>query len=371
MKRGQRGIERLWAAVLVAALTMGCGDDPTGPAPAAQSDLLVLNSTGQSLAAFTVAESLSVAFAPVDLGASFDGDALDVWAGTAVSTVSSFGGSRVVFVDLGERSTQTAGFPVPEGDLANPSRPTFDETGTVWVAGRGSDAVYRVVPGESSATRLAERVGTFIERVLPVGEELWAIDANLDDDGLTFQPRGASRIVVLSRTGQTLRTITLPEDAPNARDAVLVGTQVIVLAGGTLDPETFAPRGDGALVLADVGSATVVEAFPLQGNGIGLELGLDGMVYVTSTADFVAIDVLRFDPAVRRFDRGPDDPLSIRAPGGGPLDCWTASALADGRLLCATFSFAESGRLLLADATGDGISETSSGFGTTDLHVLR
>lgn len=363
---------RMGAVVALGALG-GCGaDGPTGPGSGSPSaDLWVLNSTGQTLAAWAVeGDALVPAGSPVDLGAGFDGDALAVRGGVAASTVSSFGGSRIVLVDLGAGTTVRASFPAPEAAEANPSRPTFDAGGTLWVGGRGSDAVYRLGPGDGTATRVASGVGSFVERVIPLGEELFAIDANLDDDGGTYLPRGAGRVVVLGRDGTLRAEIELPPGAPNPSDAVVAAGRIVVLAGGTFDPATFAPRGDGALVLVDPAGRTAGPPVPLGANGIGLELGADGRVYVTTTPDFESVDVLRFDPAAGAFERGPGAPIRPRGTDGGPLDCWSATALADGRLLCVSFRTDAPGRLLLATADGLPLAETPSGFGSTDL-VLR
>jgi len=58
-------------------------------------NLFVLNSTGQTLGSFSIGETVEVSGPPVDFGAGFDGDRLDLTSGFAVTTVSSFGGSRV------------------------------------------------------------------------------------------------------------------------------------------------------------------------------------------------------------------------------------------------------------------------------------
>lgn len=355
---------------VVLGLMTGCGQDPVGPTPEEPANVVVLNSTGQTLTTFLAGDNLSPAGAPIDLGASFDGDALDVAGNVAASSISSFGGSRIVFADLGTRSVRTAAFPAPEGDGANPSRPAFDEEGVLWVGGRGSDAVYRVDPGQSVAVRVAESVGTFVERVLPVGGELWVVDANLDDDGLTYQPRGTSRIVVMDRDGTWLRTMPLPDGALNARDAILAGGRVVVLVAGTIDPVSFAPDGNGSLLVIEVDGLRSSALLPLGGNGIALELGQDGDVYVTVSRDFDRVDLLRFDPQTEAFVRGPGNPLEVRDGGGERVDCWVATGLTDGRLVCATFSFAEPGRLVLTDGSGQALSEVASGFGSTDVHVL-
>ena len=354
--------------LLLCGVLAACADDaPSGPGEPADEGVFVLNSTGQTLAAFSVGETLRSAGTPIDLGAGFDGDAFDHSAAFAVTTVSSFGGSRVLFVDLDSGDILTSLFPDPEADLANPSAPSFDGGGTVWVGGRDTDAIYRVDPADPVVQRIADGVGTFIERVVPIGQLLYAVDANIDDDGGTYQPLGPGRIVVLSRTGLPQDVIDLPEDALNPTDALEVDGKLIVLAAGTFDPGTFQPLNDGVLAIVDIDDRTVDATVALVANGVSLELGADGFVYVTATSDFSELHVLRFDPTTSSFDRGPDDPIDVTGAAGERAECWSATAVRDGRILCSTFSFAEAGRLVLTDASGAFIDEVPSGFGSTDL----
>ncbi len=345
----------------------GCGDSTSEPARPTANDILVLNSTGQTLASFSISESVAASGIPVDLGAGFDGDGFDLTAAFAVTTVSSFGGSRVLFVDLSSGSVSTSSFPAPEGNTANPSAASFDAQGIAWVAGRGSDAVYRVTPGEPLAESIASDVGTFVERVLPVGERLFAVDANIDDDGGSYEPFGPGRIVVLSRSGVEQRVIDLPPTAFNPTEAVVSGGSLIVLAAGTFDRATFLPANDGALVIVDLEAGTTGPAVALEANGVSLELGADGLAYVSTTTDFQTLNLLRFDPVSGSFLRGPTDPIPVMGGDGQRVDCWAATALNDGRIACVTFSFAEAGRLVLANPAGSFIHDVASGFGTTDL----
>jgi streptogramin lyase len=363
-----------WLAVLIPAtlaVVGACGDDgPTEPPESTRYDILVLNSTGQTLAPFFVdGDVIRTAGLPTDLGAGFDGDAVAVSSRYAASAISSFGGSRLSIVDLVSGGVSQATFPGPDAALVNPSRATLDAGDTVWVGGRGSDAVYRLDPGASEATLVAAGVGEFVERVVPGDGEVYAIDANLDDDGLTWSPLGPGRVVVLSRTGVSLATIELPANALNPSDAVLASGRLIILAGGTFDPATFAPNGDGAIVTVDPGGRTVTSTHPLQANGTSIALGADGLVYLTTTTDFVSLDLLRFDPRSGSFDRGPSNPIPGTDLVGDPVDCWTSTAVADGRILCATFRSDARGRLLLLSAAGEALSETASGFGTTDIGI--
>jgi len=360
------------ALVLAALIALAaCGDDaPTEPPASSRHDILVLNSTGQTLASFFVdGELIRTAGSPTDLGAGFDGDVVAVSRRYAVSSISSFGGSRLSIVDLVSGGVSQATFPGPNAALVNPSRVTLDAGDTVWVGGRGSDAVYRLGPGASEATLVAAGVGTFVERVVPGDGEVYAIDANLDDDGLTWAPLGPGRVVVLAREGTVLETIDLPINALNPSDAVLASGRLIVLAGGTFDPVSFAPNGDGALVSIDPVTRMVTSTRPLEANGTRIGLGSDGFVYVTTTTDFLSLDVLRFDPRTSSFDHGPANPIATTDLAGNRVDCWTSTALEDGRLLCATFRTDAPGRLLLLSSTGEALSEIPSGFGTTDIGI--
>lgn len=358
------------AGLLVAVA--GCEDGgsplPIAPGPDDSRGVLVLNSTGQTIASFEVSEALEAAGSPIDLGAGFDGSAVDATETHAVATVSAFGGSRVLFVDLAAGGVSTTVFPDPEGESANPSRARFDAAGSAWFAGRGSDAVYTAMPGETEATRVTEEVGTFVEVVVPAGDELLAVDAFIDDDGGTFAPLGPSRVFVIDAIGALVDTIELPDGARNAIDAVLVGGRLVALLGGTLDA-TFAPVGDGGLVVVDVEDRTAGAFIPFAANGVAIEAGADGLAYVTTTNDFVSTSVLSFDPATASFRDGPTDPVDTRDGAGDPVQCWAATALEDGRLLCVTFATAEAGRLLLLESDGSAIDEAPSGFGSTDLFL--
>lgn len=363
----------LGLVALVIVSLSGCGNDPVGPGaepgpgPGTVIELLVLNSTGQTLAGFTLSETLATDGPAIDLGAGFDGVSLSATPTRAATTVSAFGGSRVLFADLTTGAVQTTSFPAPEANAADPSRPTFDDAGTVvFVAGRGSDAIYAASPGDAVASRVATNVGTFVERVVPVGNELFALDAHLDDDGGTFAPLGPGRIFVLE-AGTVSATIDLPPEAMSPIDMVRVGNRLLVLMGGTFDPVTFAPNGDGGLVSVDITARSAGPFVPLGGNGVAIEAGADGLVYVTSTTDFLTLDARVLNPAA---GTGGSLPLAMRDAAGTKVDCWAVSALDDGRRVCITFDFASPGRLLVFDSDGEAVSEVPSGFGSTDL-LLR
>lgn len=353
---------------LIGGLAACSEDDPAGPGAPPPADLLVLNSTGQTLASIDVGSALGGAGSEIDLGPAFDGQAGEISGDLAASSVSDFGGSLIVLADLTSGVVTNVPFPDPDGADTNPSAPAFDDDGTLWVAGRGSDALYRLDPGATAPVRVAGDLGTWVERVRPVGGLLYAIDANLDDVGFTFAPLGPGRVVVLTRDGTVVDEIALPEGVVNAYDAVVAGDDLIVLATGSFGAD-FAPNGDGNLVIVDLSDRSVRDVLPLQANGIWLELGADGLLYVTTTLDYLTTEVVRYDPAGGAFTDGPGSGVAVVDEAGEPVPCRVATALADGRVLCATFSFAEAGRLVLAEPDGAFIDEVPSGFGTTDLQL--
>jgi outer membrane protein assembly factor BamB len=358
---------RIWFLLPLLAVVGACSDSSTEPAAPMSSGVFVLNSTGQTLASFSVLEGLEVGAPPTDLGAGFDGDAFDLTTSFAVTTVSAFGGSRLLFVDLASGDVLTTSFPAPQSDLTNPSAASFDPQGTAWVGGRSSDAIYRAIPGDLTAVRVASGVGTFIERVVPHGDRLYVIDANIDDDAGSYEPLGPGRVVVLSRVGAEEQVIDLPPAALNPTEAVVTEGALLVLASGTFDPTTFLPASDGSLVAVDLATGQAGSPVPLAANGVSMKLGSDGFVYVTTTSDYQTLDLLRFDPVSGTFARGPADPIPVRGEDGGRVDCWSATALSDGRIVCVTFSFAEAGRLVLTDDAGGFLDEAPSGFGSTDV----
>jgi hypothetical protein len=351
---------------LTAALGACSDESPVGPGTPDPARLLVLNSTGQTLAPFAVEGDLATAGTTIDLGPAFDGQALAVHGNQAAAAVSSFGGSLVVRIDLASGRVTNVPFPEPEGADTNPSAPSFDDEGVLWVAGRGSDALYRLDPAATAPVRVADGLGSWIERVLPVGDLLYAMDANIDDIGFTFAPLGPGRVVVLRRDGSVADEISLPDGVVNAFDAVVSGDLLVVLATGSFG-EDFAPRQDGNLVVVRLSDRSIRDVLPLQANGIGIELGADGKVYVTTTRDYNRTEVVRYDPSSGTFTDGPGSGVEVTDESGAPVACWVATALADGRVLCATFSTAEAGRLVMTDVAGVFVDEVSSGFGTTDL----
>jgi len=358
------------------ATLAGCssdGGDPTGPGagdpPAA---LLALHSVGQTMRGYEVREEISPSGAAIDLGGLFDGDAMavggDVTDLTAVVTESVFGGDRALVVDVPSRSSVAVTFP---DETVNPSKPFVVESrGSAFVGGRASNSVYELsitAPGTPPPV-FARDVGEFIEKVIVTNDRVFAIDSNIDDVGFTFEPLGFSRVVVYDMEGAHVRDIEL-QDGFQATNAVLAGGRIVVLNAGTLSP-TFVPEGNGNLSIIDPATLQVSGPFPLGGNGVSLEDGADGHVYVAVTTDFVDLFTLRFDPAAPGFVNGPTNPIATRDATGEAIPCWVTTAIADGRLVCATFRSAEAGDLFLLGADGSFLDVVEGGFGTTDLEIV-
>ncbi len=363
------------SVVLALVALAGCSADgggPTGPGPGdPPAALLALHSVGQIMQGYEVRGEITPSGGAIDLGGLFDGDAMSVGGLvtdlTAVVTESDFGGDRALVVDVPSRSSVAIAFP---DEPANPSKPFVVESrGSTFVGGRASNSVYELsitAPATPPAV-FARDVGEFIEKVVVTNDRVFVIDSNIDDVGFTFEPLGNSRVVVFETSGELVRVIELP--GLQATNAVLSAGRLVVLNAGTLGP-AFEPEGNGSLAVIDPVSLQLSGPFPLGGNGVSIEEGAEGRVYVAVTSDFVSIRTLRFDPAAPGFLDGPQDPVQTRDADGTPISCWTATALSDGRLVCATFRSEQAGELFLLNADGSFLDSVPGGFGTTDLEIV-
>lgn len=329
--------------------------------------LLALQSVGQTIRPYEAGEGIAPDGAAIDLGGLFDGNAMDLLGDLAVTTESTFGGDRVLAVDLVDGAVVPIGF---DTENVNPSKPFAAESrGSAFVGGRGSNSLYEI-PLETPGTApivFATDVGEFVEKVVVANGRVFAVDSNIDDAGGTFEPLGNSRVAVYGLDGTSVAV--LDARGLQATDAVLSAGKIVVLNAGSLTP-TFEPEGNGNLVLIDPSSLSVSGPFALEANGVSLESGADGHVYVTVTSDFVELRLLRFDAASEAFIDGPADPIDTRDASGAAVPCWVATALEDGRLVCATFSFEQAGELYLLSSAGGFLASSAGGFGTTDLEIV-
>ena len=371
---------KLSALAIALPLFVGCGSSdsgptgPTGPGGPGGGEVAVvwaLNSIGQTIRTFEIGEGISPLGVAVVLEGLFDGVAMDVAFPLAVTSESSFGGDRAIVADLESGGTTAVAFLEPSGDPVNPSKPfVLQGTSEAIVGGRGTNSIYRfsLDPAGTPAVVLARDAGEFVEKVVVANGRVFAIDSNIDDAGGTFEPLGESRVAIFDLEGGAVDDFPLP--GFQATDAVLSGGKLVVLNAGTLTP-TFEPEGNGTLAVVDpVPPFQVSGPFPLGGNGVSLEDGADGRVYVTVTNDFAGpIRTLSFDVGANGFVRGPDDPIPTRDDAGADISCWVVTSLADGRLLCATFRTDQAGTMYLLNADGSFVSSTAGGFGTSDLEI--
>lgn len=377
MRRRLRALEILIAGTALSLA--GCNSDSSGPGNGGSQlgEVIVLNSLGRTIQRFDVnGQTLVEVGQPITLPANFDGASMDIFADLWVTTISAAGGSQVVFGSFITGEQAVTEFPGAEGALADPSRPSLVQyiTGDIAavVAGRGTDAVYLAFPGQTTAITLAGDAGEFIERVVLAGQILVTIDANLDDDGLTYEPLGDPRVGMYQFDDGTFFDEVTLAGASNATDALIFEDDVLVLAGGSFGPAPdFAPQGDGQAIVVDATAREVTRTLDLEGNGIALEGGRNGLGYITRTtgADFSATDLLTYNFSTRTFDRGPSNPIRPREADGSALGCWAASALRDSRVLCITFDVAQDGRLVLMDPDGAYLDEVPVGRGATDIAV--
>jgi len=365
---------RLSALAIALPLFVGCASGDSGPTGPGGGDVTVvwaLNSIGQTIRTFEIGEGISPVGLPVVLEGLFDGVAMDVAFPLAVTSESSFGGDRAIVADLESGGTTPVAFLEPPGVPVNASKPfVLQGTSEAIVAGRGTNSIYRfsLDPAGTPAIVLARDAGEFVEKIVVTNGRVFAIDSNIDDAGGTFEPLGESRVAVFDLEGGAVDAF--PLRGFQATDAVLSGGKLVVLNAGTLTP-TFEPEGNGTLEIVDPVTLRVAEQqFLLGGNGVSLEAGADGRVYVTVTNDFAGpIRTLSFDVGANGFVRGPDDPIPTSDEAGADISCWVATSLADGRLLCATFRTDQAGTVYLLSADGSFVSSTAGGFGTSDLEI--
>ena len=374
---------RSWIQVgALAVFLAGCGDSngtgPDGPDVVGpeQSEFAVLNSISGTLQQFNRIDGEIVPFGrDIQLGADYKGQAADFIQDLWVTAWDTPEGSKILFGSFSTAEQTMAVF--PNNAIADPGKPTviFDAGGTVGalIPARALDAVYVTFPGTPMAQVAVEGVGTFVERVIPAGQFLVSVDGNLDDEDGGREPLGPPRIVLHEFiSGSYFDELRLPESTVGVTEAIVLEDKMLLLAGGGVDPLTSAPLGDGNLVEIDMTARAVQDVNSLGGNGISMEAGRDGLVYIVRTkgVDATETDVLTFSFAVRAWVNGPENPIQPRDRDGSNLNCRVAAAFLDGQLLCATYVTAGQGRLVLLSATGEFIDEAPIGAGTTDI-LLR
>jgi len=361
----------------VAILTSACNESSTGNGnPPTTGAIIVLSSISHSIQQFNIEGQTLVPFGQaIVLPSNFDGETFDILSNLFVTTVSAAGGSQILWVDLGTGQILTTTFPGATGALADPSRPTIvlDSGGQIGalVGGRGTNSVYLAFPGESEAFLLAANAGEYIQRTLPFGTFIFTLDANLDDSG-DLSPLGDSRMEVFRfQDGSEFDDFALT-GATHAIDAVFADENLTVLAAGsTLPGPPVQPVGDGKVLVVNAPDRGIRESRDLDGNGVSMEVGRDGLVYLVRTkGSFDSTDVLTFNFFTEEFDRGPTNPIQPKDADGSDIEnCRNVTALTNRRLLCITYEAAAQGRLVLLDPSGAFLDDIAIGAGATDIFV--
>lgn len=340
------------------------------------SEIAVLNSISGTLQQFNRIDGRLVPFGrDIQLGAGFNGETADFLQDLWVTTSESPGGSQVIFGSFSTGEQVIARF--PDNAAVDPAKPTVvaDASGTLGalIPARGRDAIYIAFPGTPLARLVIEEVGTFPERAVPAGLYIVSLDGNLDDETGSLQPHGPPRMALHDfLSGSYFDAIAMPEGTVGATEALALQENLLFLAGGGLDSATAAPAGDGRLLQLDMASRDVQAVHDLGGNGLSMEPGRNGLVYIVRTKGpaTTETDVLAFNFSTRVWDYGPTHPLQPRDRDGSNVNCRVATAFLDSQLLCVTYETAAPGRLILFDEDGVFLADVPVGAGASDI-VMR
>ena len=369
------GIGVLMVAAAGCGVAGGTGPDDPGAVTPDRSDFAILNSISRTLQQFNRIDGRLVPFGrDIQLGADFKGQTADFAHDLWVTAWDTPTGTKVLFGSFSNDYREMASFP---GDaVVNPGKPTvvFDTGGTVGalIPARALDAVYVAFPGTPLAQIAVEQAGTFVQRAIPAGHFIVSVDENLDDEDGGV-PLGPPRIALHEFiNGSFFDEVVLPEGTAGATEAIVFEDRMVLLAGGGVDSLTSAPLGDGNLVEIDMSARRVQDVNPLGGQGVSLEPGRDGLLYIVRTKGpgSTETDLLRFSFAVRDFENGPENPIQPRDRDGSNISCRVAAGFLDGEMLCATHEAAGQGRLILLSPEGEFLDDVPIGAGATDI-LLR
>ena len=374
-RRDRAGIWVL--AITAAACNESTAPDGNGPSVTPdRSEIAVLNSISGTLQQFNRIDGRLVPFGrDSQLGAGFNGETADFIRDLWVTTSESPGGSQIIFGAFSTGEQTIARFP---GNAAvDPAKPTVvaDASGTLgaFVPARAEDAIYIAFPGSPLARLVIEEVGTYPERAVSAGVFVVSLDGNLDDEAGSLQPHGPPRMVMHEFiSGSYFDALEMPEGTVGATEALALEENLLFLAGGGFDSVTAAPAGNGRLIQLDMASRDVQGVHDLGGNGMSMEPGRNGLVYMVRTKGpaTAETDIIAFNFSTRAWDRGPSNPIQPRDRDGSDLSCRVATAFLDSQLLCVTYETATPGRLILLDEDGAFLADVPVGAGASDI-LLR
>lgn len=372
---------RGWIGIGVLVAAAACGDSggtgPDGPDVVTpdRSDVAILNSISGTLQQFNRIDDRLVPFGrDIQFGADFRGHTADFIQDLWVTAWDTPTGTKVLFGSFTTEEQTMATF--PGNAIVDPGKPTvvFDAGATVGalIPARALDALYVAFPGTPLAQVAVEQVGTFVQRAIPAGQFIVSVDGNLDDEQ-GGAPLGPPRVAFhYFINGSYFDQLLLPDGTAGATEAIVLEHRMALLASGGVDSLTSAPLGDGHLLEIDMSARRVQDVNPLGGQGVSMEAGRDGRLYIVRTkgSGSTETDVLRYSFAIHDFERGPENPIQPRDRDGSNLSCRVAAGFLDGEMLCATYEAAGQGRLILLSAEGEFIDDVPIGAGATDI-MLR
>lgn len=293
-----------------------------------ETRVIVLDSTARAYRVLDLdSVGIPASILVVALPNGFAGSAFDARGTRAIATTGGAAGNDLYVTDVSTGTTAVVTLPQAVDD---PGKARFLSEDTAFVPARGSGRVYRFVVPTSAFTALTGDVAQSPVDAVPFQGRVYVIDANADR--ATGATLGPSRVVVVDAG-----TGAAPDTVPLGGEAALGGT----IAGGRLFVLQAGPSGSpgGRLAALDLAGALPVLAgeLELEGLGVSVETGLDGLVYVVIAPDPAepgVTSVLVVDPGTLAFVAGPETPLDLRVPGDAAASCRAATADSSGAIYC-------------------------------------
>lgn len=343
---------------------MGCSElferSPIEPGPP-ETRVVVLDSTARTYRILDLdSVGIPASILAVELPNGFAGSAFDARGTRAIASTGGAAGNDLYVTDLSTGTTAVVTLPQAVDD---PGTARFLSEDTAFVPARGSGRVYRFVVSTSTFTALPGDVAQSPVDAVPFQGRVHVIDANADR--ATGATLGPSRVVVVDAgTGAALDTVPLGGEA--ALGGTIAGARLFVLQAG------LPGSPGGKLAALDLAGALPVLAgeLDLEGLGVSMESGLDGLLYVVIAPDPTEPDVtsvLVVDPGTLTFVAGPETPLDLRVPGDAAASCRAATADSSGAIYCIGRS--GGGVLYVYDPNLKGRTAISLGDGPSDLVI--
>jgi hypothetical protein len=293
MTNETRRLGRL-AALSLAALLAACsgGDGPSTPHGDPERVEVVVNSVSRSLSIFSP-DSAAPAVRTVQLGAQGSPVGAAVRGSFAVVPMGTYPFAVVVDLRTGV-VTHTIALPANSG--ATGAAFLDDSIAIIANPNRNSVTPVNVLTGTAKA-ELA--VGVYPQAVVPGPGAVFVLNANL----VNFAPAGPGSVSVITSPTKVDATAQLQGINPTA--GAVSGNLLFIVNAGHFG------GNDGSLSTLNIvsGTETVTPGFGEFPGSVAV--GADGNVYV----GVYGLGVLEWNPGIRQFVRGPDNPI-VPVPGG-------------------------------------------------------